>query len=98
MARQRMVTRTIISNVITAKLYNELTDEMSIEAFTVTGEKMTERDAKVYLHKKYDAESPIQPLKVLKLEYKEQLYAMTEVDFLKYAVPIEPGATKVPEK
>lgn len=95
MARERMVTRTIIATVCNYRKYNEVTDSMETATITLTG-TLTDRDIKRQIMKSLPETETF--LKVLSTEPSEQLYAMTEEDFLKYAKPIERGATRVPEK
>lgn len=96
MARERMVTRNIMSTEVTCKVYNLKTDELEKFTFTLTGEDNPEtikRTAERTLEK-----SGLKFIKVLDIKTTEQLYAMKETDFLKYAVKIEKGASRVPER
>ena len=96
MARERMVTRTIISKEYTCKVYNLGNDEIENLVITMTGNDGFK--GKDTLEKECNKKGNYRFLKVVKTEETEQLYAMTEVDFLKYAKPIEKGATKGPEE
>ena len=98
MARERMVTRTINMNAINVKLYNLESDDVVTEMVFETGEKLTIEDATKLLRRRYKDNDSFQFIKVLSIDHIEQLYGMTEIDFLKYAVPMEQGMTKVPEK
>lgn len=96
MARERMVSRTIISYVMQCKYYNLLTDAMETKEVTLTGCDNLE-DATKQACKLIEKTGNHRFIKIVTHETTEQLYAMKETDFLKYAKPIEKGATKVPE-
>lgn len=96
MARERMVTRTIISINATVKAYNLDTDAIENVTVVLTGDIPS--DIPGHLERTFSKTHPTHRfIKVVDVVSNEQLYAMTEVDFLKYAKPIEKGATKVPK-
>ena len=96
MARERMVTRTICTSVISAKVYNSNVDNLETVTFTLTGFD-TEQEA-INQARRECTRQGLTFLKLLKVDTDKQLYGMKEVDFLKYAVPMNYGDTKVPEK
>ena len=96
MARERMVTRTICTSVITAKVYNSKDDRLETVTFTLTGFD-TEQEA-INQARRESAREGLTFLKVIKVDTDKQLYGMKEVDFLKYAVPMNYGDSKVPTK
>lgn len=96
MPRERMVTRNIISTEVTALVYNLTTDKLENFKLTVTGEDNA--DVLKRTVERSLANSKKQFIKVIDASTTEQLYAMKEVDFLKYAVKIEKGASKVPDR
>lgn len=97
MARERMVTRTISSAVAEVKVYNLDTDAVETMNITVTGTVDKATVTKV-VEKQLSKSTTHRYLTIKNIKTVEKLYAMTEVEFLKHAVEIEAGATKVPEK
>lgn len=97
MPRERMVTRTIASAIVKVKVYLEDTDEIKTVDVTVTGVSDKEQAFKA-ARTQVNRNLKQQFLKALSYEKTEKLYAMKETDFLKYAVEIQPGDTKVPDK
>lgn len=88
MANERMVTRTIQKKVYICKVFDNVTEEMRTAEFVLT-DKVKDNDAALkMLKKRYDGES-IQILKISDTKIEEKLYAMSEVDFLKYAHIVE---------
>lgn len=97
MPRERMITRTISSAVAEVKVYNLAKDEVEMMNITITG--TTDKEAVTKAVERQLAKSTtVRYLMVKNINPVEKLYAMSEVDFLKYAKEIQPGATKVPEK
>lgn len=85
---ERMVTRTIQKKVYVCKVYDLATDEVTTSEFILT-EKIKDNDAALkMLKKRYDGDS-ISILKITDTKIEEKLYAMSEVDFLKYAHIVE---------
>ena len=88
MAVERMVTRTIQKKVYICKVFDMQTEEMRTAEFILT-DKIKDNDAALkMLKKRYDGNS-IQILKISDTKIEEKLYAMSEVDFLKYAHIVE---------
>ena len=97
MARERMVTRTIVSTVVTAKAYNLSTDAFETIKITFTGDDNATNLARQTERKVNDSKN-LKFLKIVDSSTTEELYAMTEEEFLKHAVKIEKGATRVPKR
>ena len=97
MARERMVTRTITSTEVTYKAYNLSTDSIDTLKMVFTGEDNALNIAR-QVERKVNGSKNLKFLKVTDASTTEELYAMTEEDFLKYAVKIEKGATRVPKR
>lgn len=88
MAMERMVTRTIQKKVYVCKVFDNVTEEMRTAEFVLT-DKVKDNDVALkMLKKRYDGDS-IQILKISDTKIEEKLYAMSEVDFLKYAHIVE---------
>ena len=88
MAMERMVTRTIQKKVYVVKVYDMISDTIGTSEFILT-DKVKDNDVALkMLKKRYDGES-IQILKIVDTKIEEKLYAMSEVDFLKYAHIVE---------
>ena len=88
MATERMVTRTIQKKVYICKVYDMVFDTVETSEFILT-EKVKDNDVALkMLKKRYDGDT-LQILKIVDTKIEEKLYAMTEVDFLKYAHILE---------
>ena len=88
MATERMVTRTIQKKVYICKVYDMVFDTVETAEFILT-EKVKDNDVALkMLKKRYDGDT-LQILKIVDTKIEEKLYAMTEVDFLKYAHILE---------
>lgn len=88
MAMERMVTRTIQKKVYVCKVYDMISDTVNTSEFILT-DKVKDNDVALkMLKKRYDGDS-IQVLKILDTKIEEKLYAMSEVDFLRYAHIVE---------
>ena len=88
MAIERMVTRTIQKKVYLCKVFDNVTEEMRTAEFVLTDKVKDNETALKMLKKRYDGDS-IQILKISGTKIEEKLYAMSEVDFLKYAHIVE---------
>ena len=97
MARERMVTRTIASAKAEVKIYDLEKDEVRSMYITVTGTTNT-KEVEQHVARRLSKTTTVRYLTIKSIEVTEKLYAMTEVEFLKHAVEIQPGAVKVPEK
>ena len=93
MAMERMVTRTIQKKVFVCKVFDNQTDEIRTSEFILTDKVKDNETALRLLRKRYDGDS-IQILKITDTKIEEKLYAMTEVDFLKYAHIVEKDSTE----
>ena len=96
MARERMVTRTICTSVVSIKVYDPKADDLKVEKMTITGCD-TEQEA-INQARRECTRKGLSFLKLIHVDTDKQLYGMKEVDFLKYAVKMKPTDTKVPEK
>ena len=88
MAIERMVTRTIQKKVYVCKVFDNITDEIRTSEFVLTDKVKDNDTALKMLKKRYDGKS-IQILKIADTKIEEKLYAMSEVDFIKYAHIVE---------
>ena len=84
MATERMVTRTIQKKVYICKVYDMVFDTVETAEFILT-EKVKDNDVALKMLKKRYDDDILQILKIVDTKIEEKLYAMTEVDFLKYA-------------
>ena len=92
MARKRMVTRTITSTKVKATVYNIEKDEIQTLEYKLSGE-LSADDAMKAITKEH---TDVRPLKVTEVSVREELYGMTEENFIELA-EILPARTKVPE-
>ena len=85
---ERMVTRTIQKKVYTCAVFHKETNTFDTQNFTLT-EKVTDNDkALAMLRKRYEGQT-LAIAAIVNTHIEEKLYAMTEVDFLKYAHIVE---------
>ena len=96
MARTRMVTRTINLTVIEAMCVDTATAEVSTKELELTGETFTEEKALKVLKKEYETET-FKVVAIQKMEVREEMYGLKEIDFLKVAQKLDPATRKVLE-
>ena len=89
MAREKMVTRTVATTVITALVLNTDTLEAKQVSFTVPGEyEVGTKETKALLAKRSD--DTYSYVKATNCEKVEKLYGMSESVFLQYAKELPP--------
>ena len=81
--RERMVTRTIVSTQVKALVFSESKDETIEKVYTLSGE-IDKETAKKVLRKNYETDDE-SIVKVISIETKEQIYGMSETDFIAHA-------------
>lgn len=86
MARKRVVSRTIVTTVATALVCNVTTAQVLTKEYTLSLKLSTDEALKA-AKKAYETDNE-KIVAVTKVEYNEQLYAMPEIMFLKYATPV----------
>ena len=96
MARTRMVTRTISVTAIEAMCVDTASAEVSIKELELTGETFTEEKALKALKKEYETET-FKVVAIQKMEVREEMYGLKEIDFLKVAQKLDPTTRKVLE-
>ena len=90
--RERMVTRTIVSTKVIAFVANKETGETGKKVYTISG-SLDEQAAEKYLRKKY--ETPLFKIcYVISVETVEQIYGMSETDFIAHAAVMKDYFTK----
>lgn len=97
MARERMVTRTITSTTYKIMCVDTTTCEVTIEQFITTDEFTEDEKALKYFRKQYETETK-KLVKIDSVETTEQLYGMTEIEFMQYAKLLPPRGMKVGEE
>lgn len=93
MARERSVTRTINVTTIKAITMDITTKSVETKEFSISGDTPTEETALKTAKKTYETDT----LKIVAIESMttvEKLYGMSEIDFLKYAVELDPTTRK----
>lgn len=93
MARERMVTRTITSKTYKVMCANTESCEVSILPYAISEEFTDNEKALKFLRKKYETDT-LKLVKIESIETTEQLYGMTEVEFMQYAKLLPPRGTK----
>lgn len=94
MARVRMVTRTIVATEVEVMAMNVTTASVTIDTYTLTGEDYTEETALKVLQKMLDTDT-YKVVVVQKLTKREELYGMTELEFLEVAKKLDPTTRKM---
>ncbi len=91
MARERMVTRTVSETTVTVMCVNVTTAEMENKVYTL-GQVSNQSDALKALKKLYETDT-FKLVAVVSMNVTEQLYGMTEVEFIKLARKLPPRST-----
>ena len=87
-----MITRTVLGTLITAKVVNKDTDEVSLYSAVVSKVVTEEKDAVKALSKVIPANLVI--INVTDFHKVENLYGMTVADFMANAVELDPQTRK----
>ena len=96
MARERMVTRTILQTEVDVICMDVTTVETTVKTFTLTGlQKNTDYILK-HLKKQHETEN-FKLVAIQNVQEKEVMYGMREIDFIKVAVKLDPETRKVVE-
>jgi len=94
MANKYNVTRTIVTTNVTAMVINPETMETATKVFVYDGiEKEDKTKILKYLRKRNETET-CSLVSIVKIETTEQLYGMTEEDFIKYSKVLNPVTRK----
>lgn len=96
MARKPVVSRTIKSTIVNAKVYKSSTDSVETQNISLAGTFDTEEQLDKALRKATKG-ADIQVLAVLGTEVNEALYVMDENKFIELADVQPPRGTKVSE-
>lgn len=96
MAKERMVTRTIVNSLVSVKVYDENTDEISTTILDIQG-KFTDDELKKRCENRLGGSS-LKVLKIMNVDTSEKLYAMPESTFMLYAVEVPPRTSKEEEE
>ena len=86
MSKERMITRTIINSLVSVKVYDVNTDEISTTVLDIQG-KFTEDELKKRCENRLSGSS-LKLLKIMSVDTSEKLYAMPESTFMIYAVEV----------
>lgn len=97
MARERMVTRTVLTTECEVLCVNVLTVETTIQTFTLTGKQENTEQILKQLKKEHETDA----FKLVALQgeptYNETLYGMKEIDFISIAKNLNPDTRKAVE-
>ncbi len=96
MARQRMVTRTVLETVCEVMTVDVTSAKVENRAFTIQGTYEKTEDALVVLKKSYETDTE-KLVTVVAMERKETLYGMLESDFIRLANVLPPRGSKANE-
>lgn len=86
MARKRVVSRTITTTVATAMVCNVSSASVETKEYTVSL-KLDKEQALKEVKRVYETDT-LKIVAIQDVKYNEQLYAMPEIEFLKYAEPV----------
>lgn len=89
MARERMVTRTVILNVAEVMTVNTNTAEISTVTVEIGGGLSTDKDIMKAVKKAHETDE-IKCVKLMGVSVKEVLYGMPESDFIRMAKVLPP--------
>lgn len=93
MARERMVTRTITNTTYKIMCVDTTKCEVTIEQFNTTDEFTDDEKALKHFRKYHETDTK-KLVKIENVETTEQLYGMTELEFLEYAQLLPPRGAK----
>lgn len=93
MARERQITRTINVTTATAVCMDITTMENETKQLVITGDVPSADKVLKDLRKLYDTDT-FKVVAIKEMTTVEKLYGLSEVDFLKYAVELDPETRK----
>lgn len=96
MARERMVTRTVVVTNCEALCVDVTTVETTIKSYDLSGSYSTVDDALKALKKAYETDT-FKVVAIQKMTENEVLYGMSELDFIKQAKVLDPETRKAVE-
>ena len=97
MARERMVTRTVMVTVAEVMCLNVTNAEVQINTYEMSGTYADNSALLKALKKVYETEE-LKLVSVQEVDEKEVLYGMKEVDFIRLATILPPRSTKEVEE
>lgn len=97
MARERQITRTINVTTATAVCMDITTMENETKELVITGDVPSAEKVLKDLRKLYDTDT-FKVVAIKEMTTVEKLYGLSEVDFLKYAVELDPETRKAVEQ
>ena len=89
MAREKMVTRTIVSFEVKVLGINLADGTAVTSEYEISGNFKDNADLLKYIKKQYDSEQLVNAA-IASVEEKEKLYGMTESEFMKHAKELPP--------
>ena len=92
MARERMVTRTLIISEVSALVVDITTAQTATKVYTITGE-IDAANALKQLKKLYETETE-KIVATTDIQTTEKLFGLPEVEFFKVAVELDPETRK----
>ena len=81
--KERLITRTIVNSLVTVKVYDDSTDEISATVLDIQG-KFSDDELKKRCENRLCGSS-MKVLKIMNVDTSEKLYAMPESTFMLYA-------------
>lgn len=93
MPRERMITRTINVTECEVIALDVVTVETTIKTYNLTGNTYTKETALKHLKKQYETEE-YKIVAIQSMNTHEELYGLSEVEFLKIATKLDPTTRK----
>ena len=97
MARERMVTRTVVVTTVEVMCLDVTTAEVAIKPFEVSG-TFTDKESALKVIKKHNETDTFKCVAVQEMTENEVLYGMSEIDFIKLAKVLPPRGTKAEQE
>lgn len=85
----RKVTRTLTTTTANVACFDKANATFTNEEYVITGKYTPEQLDKFFAKDGKDEFGELQPIRVLSVDYTEKLYALSELDFVKYGEVVE---------
>lgn len=96
MARERMVTRTVVVTEVEVICLDVVNVETTIQTLELTGAKYTHETALKSLKKEYETDT-FKVVAIQSMTEHEEMYGMSELKFIREAIKLDPQTRKVIE-
>lgn len=97
MARERMVTRTVVVTTVEVMCLDVTTANVEVKDFEISG-TFTDNETALKVIKKHNETATYKCVAVQSMKETEVLYGMSEIDFIKLAKVLPPRGTKAEQE